>query len=92
MIATYKMVNGLIECSKGLVTVKDCAAYSTRSNNKQLLYPKRKLARYKFRENFFTNRIILPWNALSNHVIESKTIGEFKARYDNEVLGRYKNN
>ena len=89
MIAVFKIINGMIDCSKELVTVKDCTAYSTRSNNMQLHHSNHKVAKHKFRENFFTNRIVLPWNALSNHVISSKTIGEFKGRYDKEVLGVY---
>ena len=87
MIATYKMLNGMIDCNEGLVSLKNCDNYSTRSNNQQLNFPQKKIAKQKFRQNFFTNRIVLPWNDLSNHVVNSKTIVEFKERYDREVLG-----
>ena len=89
MIAVFKIVNGLTDCSKDLISVNESAVYSTRSNNMQLHHPNRKIAKHKFRENFFTHRIVLPWNALSNHVISSKSVGEFKGRYDKEVLGAY---
>ena len=34
------------------------------------------------RNNFFTNRIVPFWNALSPHAIESKTTNQFKNRID----------
>ena len=34
------------------------------------------------RDNFFTNRVVPIWNALPEHVINAKSINEFKNRYD----------
>ena len=34
------------------------------------------------RRNFFTNRIVLPWNSLPADVVESKNLDEFKRKYD----------
>ena len=46
------------------------------------LEPKR--SQTEVRRNFFTNRIISPWNALSKEIIESNTVEEFKRRYDKD--------
>ena len=34
------------------------------------------------RRNFFTNRIVVPWNSLPADVVESKNLDEFKRKYD----------
>ena len=34
------------------------------------------------RHNFFTKRVITRWNNLPNHVINSKTVKQFKDSYD----------
>ena len=34
------------------------------------------------RKMFFTKRVIVPWNSLPEHVLNSLTVNEFKAKYD----------
>ena len=87
MIAAYKILHGMTDCNQEkLIPLNNNPGKSTRSNNMQI---KQKIARNKIRHNFYTHRIVLPWNELSNSTISSKTVEEFKARYDREVLGEY---
>ena len=41
-----------------------------------------RVSKLDIRHNFFTNRVITPWNNLPNHVIKSKTVKQFKDSYD----------
>ena len=85
MISTYKMLNGLMDVDREqLVPIHGNP--STRSHNQQL---KGKIVKGNMRKNFFTQRIILPWNNLSTDTISSETVTTFKGRYDKEVLGHY---
>ena len=87
MIATYKILHGMTDCNQEkLIPLHINPAKSTRSNNMQI---KQKISRSNMRHNFYTHRIVLPWNELSNYTINSKTVDEFKVRYDKEVLGHY---
>ena len=88
MISTYKMINGLIKinCNK-IVPMHNTAA--TRSHCQQL---KGQIVKCNTRKNYFTQRIVLPWNALSTNTISSDTVTTFKGRYDKEMLGHYINN
>ncbi len=36
----------------------------------------------QLRLNFFLQRIVTPWNALSDWVVKGKTAGAFKSNYD----------
>ena len=87
MIATFKILNGFTDCNQQkLIPLCSNTNKATRSHNMQIT---QKIPRSGTRHNFYTNRIVLPWNQLSNHTIDSITINEFKARYDREVLGDY---
>ena len=39
-------------------------------------------ARLELCRNFFSNRVITPWNNLPPHVKSAQTVNQFKARYD----------
>ena len=76
------MFNGLIDVDiEGLIPIKT-GLDSTRSHNMQIKcnIPK---------HNVFTQRIIFPWNTLSSDTVNSKTVNEFKGKYDRERLGMY---
>ena len=86
MITVFKIFKGLIDtdCDK-LLPVINSLNY-TRSHNLQL---KGKVTKSNMRKNIFSQRIILPWNSLSNYTISSDTVEVFKRRYDKERLGEY---
>ena len=87
MIATFKILNGFTDCNQQkLIPLSSNTNKATRSHIMQIT---RTIPRSCTRQNFYTNRIVLPWNKLSNHTIDSITINEFKERYDREVLGDY---
>ena len=41
-----------------------------------------RVSKLDIRHNFFTQRVITPWNSLPGHVINSKTVKQFKDSYD----------
>ena len=88
MITTYKILNGFLNVDSDKLTpvLSSGSQIVTRSHNKQLLS---KVPRTNMRKNFFTNRIVLPWNTLSNETIMSETVDQFKARYDRERLRKF---
>ena len=88
MIATYKMMEGLIDINYDkIIPLKEVPGIMTRSHSKQL---KGTNCNTVWRKNFFTQRIVRPWNELTKETVESSSIDIFKERYDKEILGRYK--
>ena len=87
MISVYKIINGLIVTDRDQL-VPMHGNPSTRSHNQQL---KGNIVKGNMRKNFFTQRIVLPWNNLSIETISSDTVSKFKGRYDKEMLGQYTN-
>ena len=86
MITVYKMLNGLVDTNVESLLPLKTGMGSTRSHNLQINRP---IASNNARKNFFTHRIIFPWNTLSNDTVNSKTVSEFKGKYDRERLGMY---
>ena len=88
MICIWKMLNGHIDidCNRILPINKGCN--STRSHAYQILG---KVSKNNSRKNFFTQRVIHPWNTLSSDTVNSTTVEMFKGRYDKERLGNYLN-
>ena len=86
MITVFKIFNGMMDtdCKKLLPVINSLNC--TRSHNLQL---RGKVPSSNMRQNFFSQRIILPWNSLSNYTISSDTVEIFKRRYDKERLGEY---
>jgi len=58
----------------------------TRGNGHKLKYRKFQLEQRKFqlnmRKNFFTLRVMEPWNRLPREVVESPSLEKFKTRLD----------
>ena len=88
MISTYKLLNGYITANSSLLSHKISSGKSLRSHNQQLWS---NVANTNTRNNFFTHRVVLPWNTLSINTVNSLTVETFKARYDRERLSNYIN-
>ena len=88
MIATFKMMKGLLTIdTNNLIPLNNMTNSITRSHSYQLMGMR---CNTVWRKNFFTQRIVLPWNALNRGTVESDSIDTFKSRYDREMLGRFK--
>ena len=55
------------------------------SGTENLVKPKAKL---EVRKNFFSCRVVDPWNNLPNTVRKSGTVNEFKKNYDDFMAGK----
>ena len=80
MILTFQLL-------KGFVNVDTSKMFKVKQNSRtrgHCMKLESRRIQTEIRRNFFTNRIISPWNALSNEIIESKTLEEFKRRYDKD--------
>ena len=65
-------------------------AANTRANtNNKYRIIRQSIAKCKQREHFFTNRVSYAWNMLSNSIIESTSINQFKAKLDKLNLEEY---
>ena len=38
------------------------------------------------RHNFYTNRVVNPWNSLPDEIVESKTVNSFKSNLDKFMI------
>ena len=88
MICVWKMLNGQIDIDYNRLIPLNEGCDSTRSHRFQILG---KVCKNNSRKNFFTQRVIHPWNTLSRDTVNSTTIDRFKGRYDKERLGNYLN-
>ena len=88
MISAYKMINGIIKVNREKI-VPLHNNLSTRSHHQQL---NGAIVKNNRRKNFFTQRIVRPWNDLSTNTISSDNVNTFKGRYDKEKLGHYVKN
>ena len=81
MIEVYKIFNGLddVNASKFFELDDD---NRTRGH---FLKIKKKQCRLDVRKNFFTNRVVDPWNKLPEHVISSSSLSSFKSRLDKHM-------
>ena len=80
MIQVFKIVQNINDISMdGLFEFSDT---QTRGNSKKLLKPR---AFKTFRMNSFCVRSINNWNALSDHIVNSNTVQQFKTLYDRHM-------
>ena len=86
MIATFKILNGFVDCNDTKLLPLNMGPIKTRSHRQQI---KLNVAKNSIRQNFYTQRVILPWNELSNSTVNSESVNVFKGRYDKERLGMY---
>ena len=88
MITVYKILNSLVDTDRYKYCPPHISSQTTRSHS---LKVKGIISRTEVRRNFFTQRIVLPWNTLNSVTVESPTLDCFKARYDRERLSQYAN-
>ena len=87
MLLVYKIINGISNINMDkLFTIN--TGKVTRSHHLQLKVPK--CSKSDVRRNFFSQRVIVPWNQLSEKIVSSLTVESFKREYDNSML-KYKN-
>ena len=88
MITVFKILNAMVDTDKDKYCPPYISSQTTRSHNLKI---KGKTSRTEVRRNFFTQRIVSPWNTLNSVTVESPTLDCFKARYDKERLSQYIN-
>ena len=83
LIMVYKIVHGHVNLDVNkLLQFSDYKG--TRGHQYKLKLTK--TSRTEIGRNGFTQRTVLPWNALPNHIISSKSVEEFKREYDKYIL------
>ena len=83
LILVFKIIHGMVNIdSTKLFQYADYRA--TRGHPYKLKVPK--ISKTEIGRNRFTQRTVLPWNALPDHVIQSKSVEEFKREYDKYIL------
>jgi hypothetical protein len=84
MIQTYKIVKGKDDVDRDLWfrTCQDNSSRQTRLSNYRDNLVRTKISRTELRNNFFSQRVIGPWNDLPDTVKESTTVECFKSNYD----------
>ena len=81
MIFTFQILKGFVDIDVTKIFSLTNKNRSTRGHSLKL---ELKRSNCEIRKNFFTNRIITPWNNLSQNIIDSETTEQFKWRYDKE--------
>lgn len=85
----YRIINGIdiIEWySKSPLAPSfniDGPAGGLRGNNKRL---EKEITQNENRLNFFINRVVTPWNALDNSIVNASNLKEFKSLCDRSAL------
>lgn len=79
LIETYKIITG-----KEKVRIEDFfnfhqSNYELRGHQYKLVT---KRSRLEVRRNYFSQRVVGPWNRLPSHVVEATTVNTFKNRFD----------
>ena len=86
MIQTFKILKGFdcVDSSIWFETVGNEPSRQTRQSAYHLNLVRRQ-TRTDVRSNFFSNRVIEPWNRLPTELKESKTVNSFKDGLDNII-------
>ena len=84
LIETYKIVTG-----KENIKFEDffefgVTGYSLRGHRYKIAT---KRSRLEVRRNFFSQRVVGPWNQLPSHIVEVPSVNAFKNRYDSWKSG-----
>ena len=83
MIAVYKIINGITDVNMSKIFTKNTES-RTRGHQFQLKVPG--CTKTDIRRNFFSQRVIVPWNQLPEKIVNSSTAEIFKREYDNYML------
>ena len=83
MIQTFKILKGFdcVDSSIGFETVGNEPSRQTRQSAYHFNLVRRQI-RTDVRSNFFSNRVIEPWNRLPTELKESRTVKSFKGGLD----------
>ena len=89
MIEVWKLMHGheKIDTSQLLTRVEDHSERTTRSTDNLMLVPPN--TRLEVRRNFFSSRIVAPWNQLPVAIKKASSIDSFKFNYDKQVLALF---
>ena len=88
MLQTFKILKGIdnVDYTKWFQTYGDIAQRrTTRLADHPLNIVMRSVPRLEIRKNFFSNRVIRPWNNLPNFVKDSVNVKLFKSNYDSYI-------
>ena len=83
MIVVYKILHGIIDIDVEKLFQMSNITH-TRGHSLKIKMPK--ACRTDIRRDSFSQRTILPWNNLPKHIVECKTVKEFKREYDTHML------
>ena len=91
MISVYKILNNLTDVDNTPIFSMSSTnnILSTRSHNMKI--GSEKLPNTEIRRNFFSHRVVVPWNSLPPEVVNSPNVNIFKGNYDRMVLNKAKN-
>jgi hypothetical protein len=78
MILVFQLLTGLLKVDPN--NYFTLAANQTRGHSLKL---RGLTSRVNVRKNFFTERVVNPWNSLPNHVVTAPTLNLFKQNLDN---------
>ena len=78
MIVMYKITNGLMDVDASLL-FKWKQYSGLRGHSKKVEHTK---SNTEIRRNFFTKRVITPWNKLPDYLIKADSVNAFKKGYD----------
>jgi len=84
LIETYKIITGKEKVWKEDFFVFSDTCYNLRGHCYKLATAR---SRLEVRRNFFSQRVVGPWNRLPAHVVEAPTVNAFKNRYDSMKSG-----
>ena len=77
MIETFKIIKGLENINSEQFFIKSTT--NLRGHNCKLF---KKRANKICRQNFFSQRVVDPWNKLPQSIVDSESVGVFKRRID----------
>ena len=79
---TYKILNGMYNIDKNIFFEDSAIQLRGHSRKLQMSY-----SRTEVRKNFFSQRVVIPWNNLPESTINAPTVQSFKRRHEPDATG-----
>ena len=79
LILMYRIITGDIKVDVSQLFTLDTNS-KTRGHDKKIKI--NKVCKTSLRQNYFTERVGIPWNKLPEYIVNSKSVDEFKNKYD----------
>ena len=79
MIETFKICNGYENIDANYFFAPNKSICNTRRHSKSLVIQRTRL---EVRRNFFSQRVVQPWNKLNEDCVLATSVNNFKNRYD----------